>query len=205
MGTLAFFPWLQLRSATTIRDFELVAFRRGAAPLGGGTNGQAVLDMLLEPYREAPAGPVREATLLRLHQKEVLDSLSEAEIDQVLRFGELVAFAGLAERRYFDHLGYSNRDNYRLVVQEFTDPSRGMAVVSRRRDGSSRTIITKPALLVLKPLYVAPLGNMSSTFCFWRRSFDVRTATGGAKSRRQFMALTAQARTARTCERSPKP
>lgn len=155
MGTLSFFPWLHLSDPIRVSGFELIPYRRGMTPAGAGTPDQAVLDALLDPYRHAPQGRVGSATLLRFDGRALLEDLQDDEADQVLRFGELVAFAGLAARRFFEDFRYSNRDHYRLIVQQFTDPSSGLGVVSRRRDGAARTIVTRSAVLVLKPYHVS--------------------------------------------------
>lgn len=154
MGTIAFFPWMHLRERAHTSAFDLLRYRRGLEPLGQDSS-QAQLDTLLEPYREAPGGRLGKATLLQLHGKSLLEDLSDDEIELVLRFGELVAFAGLAARRFFDQTGYSNRDNFRLIVQRFVDPGSGMLVISRRRDGSNWTAVTKSAMMVVKPHHVA--------------------------------------------------
>lgn len=154
MGTIAFFPWMNLRERAHTSAFDLLRYRRGLEPFGQDA-AQAEMDTLLEPYREAPGGRLAKATLLQLHGKNLLEDLSDDEVEQVLQFGELVAFSGLAARRFFDQTGYSNRDNFRLIVQRFVDPASGMLVISRRRDGSNWTAVTKSAMMVVKPHHVA--------------------------------------------------
>jgi hypothetical protein len=155
LGTLAFFPWAALRDPVTIRRYELLPYRRGQLPAGTGHPDQRTIDTLLDPYRSAPKGPVRDATLLRRADTPLLADINDDDADELLRFGELVAFAGLSARRYFDRLGYANRDNFQLVVQRFQDPGSGMTVLSRRRDGSSWIAVTKSAMLIVKPHHVS--------------------------------------------------
>jgi hypothetical protein len=90
MGTLAFFPWMHIRERVSVHGFELLPYRRGVSPIGAGALEQAVLDTLLDPYRDAPKAPLRTATLLRLDGKNLLDDLLDEEADHALRFGELV-------------------------------------------------------------------------------------------------------------------
>ena len=156
MGTLAFFPWMHIRERVTAPGFELAPYSRGVSPGGAGASEQSTIDTLLGPYREAPQGPVRKATILRLEGKGLLDDMSDEEADRVLLFGELVAFSGLAARRFFDQLSYSSRESFRLIVQRFVDAGSGMTVVSRRRDGRSMTVVSKSAMLILKPYHVPP-------------------------------------------------
>jgi hypothetical protein len=154
MPTICFFPWLTLRDDVRVMGFELSRYDRGIAPLGRGTPEQAIADLLLEPYRHVPKVPIRSATLLRLDGKSAIDHLDDAEADEALRYGEMVAFAGLAGRRFFDQFSYVNRDSYRLMVQRFTDPTSGLGVVARRRDGAGMIGVSRGALLVQKPYHI---------------------------------------------------
>ena len=155
MGTIAFFPWMHIREAVSVEGFELLPYRRGSAPAGAGKPEQESIDKLLEPYRTAPRGRLGAATLLRLTGRDLLDNVTDDEADAALRFGELVAFSGLSARTFFDQIGYASRDNFRLIVQRFEDPASGLTVLSRRRDGSTWTAITRSALIVLKPYHVS--------------------------------------------------
>ena len=108
--------------------FELVPYRRREAPGGRGTSVQTACDDVLELYRMSPSTSIQRATVLKVAEREVTDHLEEQMIRRVLVWGELVAFSGLATARFFDQMGYANRDAFRLVVQNFDDLTKGVMV-----------------------------------------------------------------------------
>ena len=159
MSTLAFFPWLTLRESVTTDAFQLVQYRRSAV-VPSTSPIQSACDAVLDLYRPTPLVSVERATILRLSDRGLIDQLEAAEIDQVLRWGELVAFSGLAARQFFSPFGYSNRDSFRLFVQDFGKPAAGILVLSRRRDGSSRILVSREAAVFIRPLHI-PYGLSS--------------------------------------------
>lgn len=153
LHTLAFFPWLTLREEMTTDAFELIHYSRSRA-VASAMSIQSACDAVLEMYRPSPGVSVERATILRLTDRGPIDHLDGAEIDQVLRWGELVAFSGLAARQFFNTLGYANRDSFRLFVQNFDKPAAGIWALSRRRDGSSRILVSREAAVFIRPLHV---------------------------------------------------
>jgi len=151
--TLAFFPWFQLREPVDAGPFELVPYHRGRTPGGQGSDVQKACDAILETYRTAPRAVVSRAMLLRIAGGGVTDLVEDDHIHRLLIWGELVAFAGLSTRRFFDETSYVNRDALRLVVQQFADPTRGVGMQFRRRDGSSNVHVTRGAAVFPRPLH----------------------------------------------------
>lgn len=154
VGNLAFFPWLILEKDFDFDDFQLLGYRRGATP-GRDADEQAAIDRVLSAYRDSSGKPVNRATVMC----HAFQGTPTATIDESLHadffvFADLVAFAGLAGRRFFSHSGYCNRDSYRLVLQAFTDPGRGVLVTTRRRDGQTNTFFSGGSYVVYRPHHV---------------------------------------------------
>jgi hypothetical protein len=160
LSTIAFFPWLHIAEPILLLPFRLVPYERSKLP-GGSL--QATLDIILEPYLETTK-PLRHATLVHLEGMTLIDDLAGGQIDQCFRFRDLIALSGLACREFFG-LGvrYCNRDNFILAIQDFDKESPASAIsrVCRRRDGTSRTIISRSAYVVRRPAHVA--SNFSVT------------------------------------------
>ena len=150
MPSLAFFPWLQLSPGLTMGEFELIPYERGTFT---GPDAAAV-DALLRPYEEVANVSVRDATLLRVHPGGLTDDLTEEQINGAFAFGQMLSFAGLARRQFFQHSGYYNHDHFQLIVQRYDDPSRGVGVFSRRKDGSNRNLVTAKVHRVQRPEHV---------------------------------------------------
>lgn len=148
---LAYFPWLQLESDLHLSEFTLLRFERGQRP---GAGDQAAADALLSAYVVGANHPIRKATLIQLPGHGLTDDLTEDERDELFAFGEMVAFSGLSAREYFSPFGYANRDVFTLIIQGFTDPAGGVAVRSRRRDGSTLAYVSPGANLVREPHHV---------------------------------------------------
>lgn len=150
MSTLAFFPWFALDHEILVADRRLVPFERGDRP---GGDVQPILDAVLAPYLEGENRPVHRAALLVPQGTDLTTDLDDESIAEHFALAELVAFAGLSGRTYFG-IGskYSNRDTFQLVIQHFTDPGGSVSVVSRRRDGSSQTLITRSQYKIRRPL-----------------------------------------------------
>jgi len=69
-------------------------------------------------------------------------------------FSELLATSGLSEREFFTigSIGYQNRDNFRLVIQSYSeDPSTGAAIKTRKRDGNTTNFWPSDSYRVRKP------------------------------------------------------
>lgn len=150
MSTLAFFPWLQLTSGFAVGDFELIPYERDTF---AGPDAAAV-DSILRPYEEVAGLSVRDATLLRVLPGWLTDDLTETQTSAAFTFAQMLSFAGLAVRRFFDHTGYCNHDYFQFIVQGYDDPSRGVSVVTRRRDGSTRNLVLASVNRVARPDHV---------------------------------------------------
>lgn len=151
MGKLAFFPWLELKESLECGEFRLLQYRRREAPAADSEE-QAAIDDVLRPYQTANGDPVTRATILQhASQGTPTDPVEEGYHVDLFVFSEILAFAGLASRRFFSNFEYSNRDHYRLILQQFTDPGRGVLITTRRRDGSTNSFFTGDVYTVQRP------------------------------------------------------
>lgn len=115
---------------------------------------------MLELYRLSPAVSVRSATIMRIAGRGITEQLDDEDIEKALRWGELIAFSGLAARNFFVQLGYTSRETFRLVVQNFSDPAEGILTLSRRRDGTSRVFVSRSAASFIQPLNAHSSGHV---------------------------------------------
>jgi len=150
MSMLAFFPWLTLESDLAIEGYHLLRFHRGSLP----GKEQQTIDGVLEAYLEGETRSVSRATILTTDDRGIIDELSDEQMADVFEVAELVAFAGLAGREYFlpGGMKYCNRETFNLIVQRFQSTSQGVAVFSRRRDGSTHTYVTASQNRVRRPI-----------------------------------------------------
>jgi hypothetical protein len=160
MGALAFFPWLRLPSDLKpihAAGFELLRYAHDEYK---EANAEAV-GAVLAPYAEGARTPLREAVLLRVAGRDIVDDLDASQIEAAFQFAEMVALAGLSKRQFFSHSGYSNRDAYRLIIQKFDKPGKGSLQQSLRRDGVSSLYIMDPAYRVECPSHVSRLERVN--------------------------------------------
>lgn len=156
---LAFFPWLTLTETLDLGEFSLVPYSRGKEPYGSGSPEQAECDDILEVYHETRVAPIRRATLLHRSGRDLTSPIRDEEAPEIAEWGELVAFAGLAARRYFSSLNYLSRESFRLMVVGYSDPRGGIQEWRRRRDGHANTIVSREVAQVVRPLHAYAAGR----------------------------------------------
>ncbi|MFC1628427.1 hypothetical protein ACFL3H_04880 [Gemmatimonadota bacterium] len=161
MSMLAFFPWLQTETKNSLSGFELVPYRTKSLPAGAGTEEQQTIDTIIGSYYETAQRKVTHATILRVGDHGLLDELNEEERVTSFTFSELLTIAGLSNREFFGiGLQYSNTDQYRLFIQSFSGPEKGLSLVSRRRDGTTQDYIPRDAFREVKPHHISSsIGN----------------------------------------------
>lgn len=155
MSMLSFFPWLGVKERLQLGEFQLLPYERGQSSCGAGVELQRAFDSVLEHYVEANQKPIRHATLVVADGRQITDDLGQEEMESYFNFGELVAFGGLATRKFFG-LGnqYCNRDDFTFIIQGFRETVPGVGIVSRRRDGGKSTFVTATIYRVQRPFHV---------------------------------------------------
>ena len=79
----------------------------------------------------------------------------KSEQDDLFIFSEIIAFSGLSQREYFGSgLNYTNRDNFTMVIQSFKNPSGGVGITTRRRDGYTSQFFSSKEYKVIRPIHV---------------------------------------------------
>jgi hypothetical protein len=154
MSMLSFLPWANLTERIQVGGFEIAPFSKvhllGDIP--ADLLGSA--DAVLEAYRPRQVDR-KTIPILRLTSTSFTSDLSEPQIEELFEFRQRLAFAVLAKRRFFSHR-YANSDHVRLVVQGFTAEGSGTtSLISRRRDGSTKNLISRGMLAVRRPEHVA--------------------------------------------------
>ncbi len=159
MPMLGFLPWIAFDNSMAIGPFSFVPYVRGRAPFGIDSPAQKTADLLLEPYRTLQGRSVRDAVLVQVTGREPFDELLDEEAQALFEAVELLAFAALACRDYFNFnsITYCNRDHFAFYLQQFQDPGGGAGVLTRRRDGHTRKILPREVYRVVMPDYVYPL------------------------------------------------
>jgi len=134
---IAFFPWLTLDAERKRGRFRLVPYRVGRSDNAVSLIQHAHIDQALRFYRDSRRKPLKECVLLAFSDGAIGADLSEADVQDIFIFGELLAFSALAQRRFFQNgLGYVSRDHYALLVQQIPEHFSGtIALTYRRRDG----------------------------------------------------------------------
>jgi hypothetical protein len=153
MGWVAFLPWLRLTAPVKVGRYDLLPYdAKGSFADAGSIE---IVRSLLAPYCQRFDLAGRFSTVVRRDGKIVCDdNISDEELNELFRFSEYLAFAGLAERRYFDHVDYWNRDHFRLIVQKFAGTDGGTVLLTRRRDGSTNNLVPAEYFKVVRPTHV---------------------------------------------------
>ena len=154
MLTLAFFPWLQLKEEYRFPDFQILSYQRGSFP-GSTPSEQKAIDDALSSYHARTGRPLDRASILQ-HRSQ---STPTAELNTAYRadlvvYADLIAFAGLSARTFFNPLCYSNRDAFRLVVQDIPESARNLLITSRRRDGETNLCYMDGSYIARPPEHV---------------------------------------------------
>lgn len=175
---------------------QLIPYKRGSGPCSGAE--QAAIDAVFEPYRGPGGKPVETATILSISNRSITADLLDGEVDDLFRYSELIALAGLTARHFFDHLRYSGRDDFRLIIQSFQDPARGPLITTRRRDGVAQIHYTRGRYQVLCPAHVgARAQDIDHPFLrallapdegpAWARQFQAITLFNAANTDQDYM------------------
>lgn len=154
MPMLSFFPWYQLEETIDLGLFELLPYKRALKPVGIGLEIQETIDVVLKPYYHSHERQISRGMLMRLKDKGLIDDLSENERSDAFSFSEIVSLAGLCSREYFD-LTYCNSHNFTFVIQSFRGASGGVALTSRRRDGSTFGYVAPGTFKEIQPHHVS--------------------------------------------------
>ena len=119
---IAFLPWLTLDAERKRGRFRLVPYRVGRSDNAVSLIQHAHIDQALRIYRDSRRKPLKECVLLAFSDGAIGADLSEADVQDIFIFGELLAFSALAQRRFFQNgLGYVSRDHYALLVQQIPE------------------------------------------------------------------------------------
>ena len=154
MSQVAFFPWIRLDHDVDLGAYRLLRYRREQSP-AEDRDQQRLIDSVLEPFLGSGIHPIRRATIVTTPDRALTDDFADDVREDLFVLGDLVAFSGLASRYYFEHR-YWNRDHFRLVLQSFAEPRTGVTLLSRRRDGSTTTFVTRTAYRVSCPDHAHP-------------------------------------------------
>ncbi len=163
MPRLAFFPWIEIECDIDAQGYSLRRFVREKLPWPDDDR-QATIDAVLSPYRDLRDKPIRTAVILEAHGRELTERPSDEDRADLFLFAELFAFAALAVRDYFDY-DYYNRDDLRLVIQEFEDPRGGVFLELRRRDGVQWSSVSRDSYRVQAPAHVCQGGKQIKPDC----------------------------------------
>jgi len=114
-----------------------------------------VISLILQRYFDKTNQPIKEFTILLLKNKGIVHDYNEDERNLLFSFAEIIAFSGLAARSYFNCIsGYSSRDNFIFIIQGFGDGTKGVTVVSRRRDGNQKSYYSGDKFSEKAPYYI---------------------------------------------------
>jgi hypothetical protein len=153
MGMMTFFPWFTIDGPVTFERYRMFPHKVGEeSPFGI----PAEIDRIAAPYRMNHVRSVREICVLQIDGKAFDADLNEDERSEVFDLAEILALTALADREYFSHCDYTNRDAYAAIIQGFKAGEKGFAIDARRRDGSTTGYWNDDLFMVLCPPHVSP-------------------------------------------------
>ncbi len=154
MSMLAFFPWLKISEDINIGDIKLHKFKLSEEDTDKDKF-QNTCEKVIKHYYTHSNNIIDECTLLFINKKNVFDDFNEEEVDFLFLFSEILGSSGLSKREYFGlGFNYWNKDNFALVIQGFDEKSDGVMIVTKRRDGSTKSYVNGDAFKVNMPSHV---------------------------------------------------
>jgi hypothetical protein len=161
MGMLAFFPLYTAPDPVRLGRFQLVPYERGRGAHQQAALIDAVLSAYVEPGAQPAGQPVDSVTLVHLADREPTTELTEEERASLFQLAEIVAFTALSRREFFSVGRYVNRDDFKLIIQRFSESSpTGVSIMARQRDGVKLTGYGAGAFRSTRP----PQANSPSNF-----------------------------------------
>jgi hypothetical protein len=154
MPTVAILPWLNLRQPITVGDYTLTPVQSGH--FADSAEAQVVARSVVAHY-ETHKHVVHNPAILHFAGRPLTADLSTNEETTLFDFVELVAFAGLASRSFFDCRNtYCNRDQFYLAVFHINRPDgdSGLRYTVRRRDRSVTIGADRLVYRVYRPSHV---------------------------------------------------
>jgi hypothetical protein len=150
---LAFFPWATVTERLSFGRFHIVPCAEALASSAAAPHSDAVAAILLSYGKRRPVDRAKIPVLVASIDAPFAD-LGDDDVGAFFDFRLRLTFASLAARRFFG-LRYHNSDSLRLVIQGFTPGGSGTAlIVTRRRDGQTRNIVSKEMARVDRPHHV---------------------------------------------------
>jgi len=151
---LCFFPWLKIREKKAFDGFELIPYKRGASIDSLDKEQVEAVDLTTQPFVTLKDQPVTDCTLLRVSSNGVTEDLNDEERDAAFLFAELIAVSCLSIRDFFQYGRYCNRDNFSLFIQRYEQKPKHVAILSKRRDGTTWNSLPLDKYRVQKPEHV---------------------------------------------------
>lgn len=137
MSMLLFMPWCPIDRRYSVGALELIPFDRNKPNLSLNATQLEQIQTILGCYVDLHGQPIQKLTVLRHHQHDLLENLSDANLADAQECVELACFSGLANRQYFSPMGpYCNTTHFELYGQRFNTLD-SVCLVSRRREGTS--------------------------------------------------------------------
>jgi len=153
MPMLAFFPWLKIKNNFDINEFTVIKSEK-FEKVFLKDNFKNVYEKIIKSCYINNDNPINEFTLIFLKNKDIFKDFADNEIESLFSFTEILAFSGLSNRQFFTNFSYYNSSNFNFIIQSFEEDSKGITIVSRRRDGQTKSFIYVESYKVIKPFYV---------------------------------------------------
>jgi len=153
---LSFFPWLTIEKKIEIGEIILIPFERDKKLSIPEEKFDGIYKEILGHYLEVNDRPVEKSTLVFLKNKDPHQDYTHEEIEYLFSTSEIIAFSGLANRKYFDVMGieYCNRIDFTFVIQKFNMKSGSVGISTRRRDGHKDILVSEIVFNVRMPYNV---------------------------------------------------
>lgn len=139
MSALLFLPWCCIEKPYQVGDITLIPYDKYDSIPGLDTHSTLKVRTILAAYKDLQGSAVDKACLIQYKERNLLDELTDDEIETVFELVELACFSGLANRQYFSQIKpYCNSDCFSLYVQKFSDNPTFVAINTRRREGRTQ-------------------------------------------------------------------
>jgi len=155
MSMIAFFPWLKIKSNFDLGDITLITFNDSKPHEITESEKRIINERVIKHYLDRSNNPIDKCTIVLQKDKKIFEDFNEDEREFLFSFAEILAFSGLSKREFFGFgFGYCNRDDFNFVIQSFAKDSDGVTMVTRRRDGSTKSFVSSDAYKITMPFNI---------------------------------------------------
>ncbi len=155
MALLQFMPWCQMKKAYKMGEIDLIPYSRSNSTGEFSPETVELIDQILSPYKDIRGRSINKCTIIQYGENDILDDLTEEQMEVTRELVQLVAFSGLANR---DSGSYCNLDCFSVYGQRRSSKNKKMiAIISRRRGGRALLAVPIDEVVFSVPPHVSSI------------------------------------------------